>query len=77
MKLINNLQYVDRGLVLIVAALASVGVVMMSSASIDFSAQKYGDPFFHISRQLIFLMIAILASVTTSVSLSGSSCGAS
>ena len=65
MKLKENIQYIDKGLVLIVAALACMGVVMMGSASIDFSAQKYGDPFFHVSRQLIFLLIAIVAAGVT------------
>ena len=65
MKLTNNLQYIDRSLLIIVLALASLGVVMMGSASIDFSGQKYGDPFFHITRQLIFFVIAIVAAIVT------------
>lgn len=64
-KTITNLQYIDKSLLLIVALLACIGVVMMGSASIDFAAQKYGNPFFYISRQLVFLIIAIVAGIVT------------
>lgn len=58
---VNHFQHIDQGLLLIVLALASVGVVMMGSASIDYAAQKYGDAMFHVYRQLVFLAIASVA----------------
>ena len=63
MNLFSNLQNVDKVFLMTVVALASVGLVMMGSASIDFSAQKYGNPMFHIYRQSIFMVIAICAAI--------------
>lgn len=59
-----NLRHVDKTLMVLVMALASIGLVMMSSASIDFAAQKYGDPFYFMYRQMIFLMIAMVAGIS-------------
>ncbi len=65
MKASTNIRYIDKSLVVIVSLLACIGVVMMGSASIDYSAEKYGDPFFHINRQLIYMVIAIVAAAIT------------
>lgn len=59
-KRINYFAYVDPILLLLVIALASIGLVMMGSASIDFSAKKYGSAFFHIYKQGIFLGLAVI-----------------
>lgn len=56
-----SLLNIDRSFLLVVAALATIGIVMMASASVDYSANKYGDPFFHVYRQLVFLCIALVA----------------
>ena len=56
-------QSVDRYFLLVIAAIMAIGLVMMSSAAIDFSAAKYGTPFYFLARQSIFLLIAILAGV--------------
>ena len=61
----SNFRYVDKTLLLLVLALASIGLVMMSSASIDFAAQKYHEPFFFMYRQIIFLVIALVAGVVS------------
>lgn len=63
MKRIAYFQYIDKSLLILVMALACVGVVMMSSASIDYAAQKYNDPFFYMYRQIIFLIIALVAAI--------------
>lgn len=50
----------DGFLAIVVLALAIVGFVGMSSASIEFSAEKYGDPFFHVYRYLFHLCIGVI-----------------
>ena len=42
-------------------ALTSIGVVMVSSASISFAAANYGDPWFFTKRHIIYLLIGIAA----------------
>lgn len=53
----------DMVLLLVVIALVSIGFVAMSSASVEFAAARYGDPFFHSIRYLIHLCLAITAAV--------------
>jgi cell division-specific peptidoglycan biosynthesis regulator FtsW len=36
----------DRGLVLVVATLISIGLIMVASSSLDFAAAQYGDAWF-------------------------------
>jgi cell division protein FtsW len=50
----------DWTLLLVALGLVSVGVIMVASASIDFAAQTYGDPWFFVKRHLIFLLLAAL-----------------
>lgn len=52
----------NGSLILLVAILLSVGLVIISSASIDYSAVNYGDPWFFVKRHLIYLAIALVAS---------------
>lgn len=54
MEQLTSLRY----LLLAAAALLLIGFVAMSSASIEFAAYKYGDPFFHVKRYLIHILIA-------------------
>lgn len=61
MKRLAYFRYIDKSLLALVFALASVGVVMMSSASIDYAAQKLGDPFYYMYRQLFFLVLSVIA----------------
>lgn len=42
-------------------ALVVIGFIAMSSASIEFAAVKYGDPFFHSVRYLFHLALGLLA----------------
>ncbi|OUS10697.1 putative lipid II flippase FtsW [Gammaproteobacteria bacterium 53_120_T64] len=57
------LQYIDRYLLLAVLALASVGLLMIMSASISFADQKYGDAFFFTKRHLLYLLIGASAAL--------------
>lgn len=49
-------------LLLLTIILMSVGVVIIASASIDFAAVTYNDPWFFLKRHLIYIVIALVAS---------------
>lgn len=49
-------------LILLVAILLSVGLVIIASASIDYSAVNHNDPWYFIKRHLIYIVIALAAS---------------
>ncbi len=51
---------IDGPLAMVVVALISIGFVGMTSASIEFSAEKYGDPFFHMFRYLFHLSVGVI-----------------
>ncbi|MEX2961306.1 putative lipid II flippase FtsW [Microbulbifer sp. TYP-18] len=54
-----------------VLALASIGIVMVASASIAFAADVYGDPWFFLKRHLIFLSLGIaVAAIVSQIPLS-------
>lgn len=48
----------DWTLLLLVLVLISFGVIMVASASIDYAARAYGDPWFFVKRHLVFLALA-------------------
>lgn len=48
-----------RWIALTTVALMSIGLVMMTSASMDIGAQKYNSPFFHFQRHSMYMVIAI------------------
>ena len=50
-------------IILLVAILLSVGLVIISSASIDYSMLNKGEPWFFVKRHLAYLTIALVASV--------------
>jgi cell division protein FtsW len=52
---------IDKLLAASVIALIVIGFVAMSSASIEFAAQRYGDPFFHVVRYLFHLSLGVVA----------------
>lgn len=54
---------IDRFLVLSVGALISIGILMVSSASIAYAAYGYGDEFFFLKRHLIYLAISALGAL--------------
>lgn len=53
----------DWALLLLPLALISIGVVMVASASVDFAAQVYGDPWYFSKRHGIFLLLSLAAGV--------------
>lgn len=48
----------DRQLLLIVLALISIGLVMITSASVSFAEYQYGDSFYFMKRHLMYLAMA-------------------
>ena len=50
-------------LVLTTLVLVSVGVVMVASASIDFSAANYNDPWFFVRRHLLYIALSFAAAL--------------
>jgi cell division protein FtsW len=52
-------QGIDNSLVLAVVALASLGLVMVASASISYAAHLYNDGFFFFRRHLIYLALGL------------------
>lgn len=55
----------DKPLLLITIALLSIGVVVINTASIEVAEAKYGDPFYHLFRHLLYLVIALVAATIT------------
>ncbi len=55
--------FIDTALLLLVACLVSVGIVMMSSASVDYSAVRYQNAFYHFQRYLVYVVLAVITGV--------------
>ena len=55
--LIRRDRGVDVQLLALVIALSAAGFVMMGSASMDYAAEQYGNPFHHIVRHGIYLTL--------------------
>lgn len=53
----------DKPLVLSVCALISIGILMVLSASVAYSAYSYGDEWFIFKRHLIYLVISALGAL--------------
>ena len=49
-------------LIFITLTLISVGIIMVASASVDFAAINYDDPWFFVRRHIIYLCLAMIAS---------------
>ena len=62
-RLPANIASIDQALLMIIGILLSIGLVMMSSASMDYAAQKFGEPFFYVIRQAVYLVMALAAMV--------------
>ncbi|QBB69566.1 putative lipid II flippase FtsW [Pseudolysobacter antarcticus] len=61
----------DTGLLLAAAALAALGVIMVSSASIAIADGQHVGPFYYLTRHLVFLALGLtLATAMTKVELS-------
>lgn len=55
----------DKWLLLATVALLAIGFVAMSSASVEFAAARYGNPFFHSVRYLFHLTLGLVAAAVT------------
>ncbi len=54
-------QRLDIGLFVVVATMIGVGLIMVASSSIGMAEKIYADPFHFVIRQLIYIMIGVLA----------------
>ncbi len=54
---------IDRGFAVAVAALLSIGLVMVASSSMDFASALYGDEWLLLRKQCIFLCLGLAVSV--------------
>lgn len=54
-----------NGLLLTVSVLLTLGLLMMTSASVEIASSRYGDPFFHLKRQSMFAVLGCIAMLTT------------
>ena len=50
-------------LIILIAILLSIGTIIIASASIDYAAVTYDDPWFFVKRHIIYLVLAITASL--------------
>lgn len=57
------LQPINIALVLSVLVLASIGLVMVATASMDFSAVNYNDPWYFVKRHVFYLCISLFAAL--------------
>src|SRR5210317_2388243 len=55
-----------RWIALATIALMCIGLVMMTSASMDIGAQKYNSAFFHFKRHLMYMVIAVSVAMVVS-----------
>lgn len=68
MRCSDFVRELDRALLLPALAIASIGLVMICSASISFADHSYGDAFFYLKRHLLFLLMgAVVAAVFLNV----------
>ncbi len=54
-----------NGLFLIFNLLLAIGLLMMTSASVEIASSQYGDPFFHFKRQIIFAGVGLIGMLIT------------
>ncbi|MFL0810586.1 MAG: putative lipid II flippase FtsW [Agarilytica sp.] len=54
-------ERIDRAFIFALCALISVGLVMVASSSVDFAAERYGDPWALVKKQCIFLLMGVSA----------------
>jgi len=55
------LQPLNQSLILVVLVLASIGLVMVATASIDYAAVKYNDPLYFVKRHVFYLGFSFIA----------------
>lgn len=52
-------------LVVVMLLLMTIGLLMMTSASVEIANSQYGDPFFFLKRQVFFTVVALLIALGT------------
>lgn len=59
----QRISMMDPALALSAMALVFIGFIAMTSASVEFAAEKYGSPFFHSIRYSFHLGVALLVAI--------------
>ena len=59
-------ERIDIKLLLIVFTLLTLGTIMVCSASFPYASSHYGDGYYYIKRQIIFLVIGLIVMAVTS-----------
>jgi len=59
-----NIDDFDPVLSLVFIALLSIGVIMVASSSISIADRNFGNPFYYLQRQLIFVAMGVFAALT-------------
>jgi len=59
-----NINDFDPVLSLVFIALLSIGVIMVASSSISIADRNFGNPFYYLQRQLIFVAMGVFAALT-------------
>ena len=54
-----------NGLLVTVSVLLTIGLLMMTSASVEIASSRYGDPFFHLKRQSVFVLLGCITMLFT------------
>ncbi|MBT8146423.1 MAG: FtsW/RodA/SpoVE family cell cycle protein, partial [Gammaproteobacteria bacterium] len=54
-----------NGLLLVTALLLVIGLMMMTSASVEIASSQYGDPLFHFKRQAVFTVLGVVVLLFT------------
>jgi cell division protein FtsW len=52
-------------LVVVMLLLMTIGLLMMTSASVEIANSQYGDPFFFLKRQVFFTVVALVIALGT------------
>ncbi len=58
-------QFAPNALLIIMALLMCIGLLMMTSASVEIANGQYGDPFFYFKRQLFFTVLSVPIVIVT------------
>jgi cell division protein FtsW (lipid II flippase) len=64
--LISESQGIDHTLIICFVALLSIGLIMITSATLDYAADEKSSPYYFITKHLIYLSMGIVLSVIIS-----------
>ena len=56
-----HLECLDPVLIFVCVSLLSLGLVMVASASVGVADQHYSNPFYYLQRQLVFVVVGVVA----------------